>query len=172
MQTNAAGTDDPVLTLGIDREVFAVPVQAVREILALGPICRLPDAPAHLAGLIDVRGQAVPVIDLRIRLGLPSIPPTESTRVVVLDIALAGRELAIGLIADRVFEVAQIDPATMQPPPDIGTAWQAGHIRAIGRHGKDFVILLDLPELFSTSDATVLRQQTELALANATDSSG
>jgi purine-binding chemotaxis protein CheW len=144
-----------VVTLGIDREVFGVPVRAVREILDYRLPCRLPDAPAHLAGLIDVRGQAVPVIDLRIRLGLPAIPPTGSTRVLVLDIDLGGRTLALGLIADRVFEVAELDHAMVQPPPDIGVGWPTGHIQAIARHGNGFVIVLDLPALLLSDQATL-----------------
>jgi purine-binding chemotaxis protein CheW len=156
----------PVVTLGIDREVFAVPVHAVREILDLGPLCRLPDSPPHLAGLIDVRGHAVPVIDLRIRLGLPAIPPTDSTRVLVLDIDIGGRALALGLIADRVFEVAEIDPATIGPPPDIGTAWHARHIHAIGRHGKDFVIILDLAALLSNTDLALLAPHRQTSLVD------
>jgi purine-binding chemotaxis protein CheW len=151
-----------VVTLGIDREVFGVPVQAVREILDYSLPFRLPDAPAHLAGLIDVRGQAVPVIDLRIRLGLPSVPATGSTRVLVLDLAIAGRAMALGLIADRVFEVVELGDAALQPPPDIGVGWKAEHIRAIGRHGAGFVIVLDLEELLATD-------RTALAAAGAED---
>jgi purine-binding chemotaxis protein CheW len=144
-----------VVTLGIDREVFGVPVHAVREILDYSLPCRLPDAPAHLAGLIDVRGQAVPVIDLRVRLGLPGIPPTGNTRVLVLDIDMAGRKLALGLIADRVFEVAELDRATVQPPPDIGVGWHAGHIQAIARHGPGFVIVLDLQALLAADQGAL-----------------
>ncbi len=163
MTTLAAASESQVVTLGIDREVFAVPVHAVREILGLVPLCRLPDAPAQLAGLIDVRGQTVPVIDLRVRLGLPKVPPTDSTRVLVLSIDVAGRPLALGLIADRVYEVAEIDRATMQPPPDNGTAWRTQHIKAIARHGKDFVIILDLDALLTGSELAHVQGQDHAA---------
>jgi purine-binding chemotaxis protein CheW len=151
MLSLATAVETQYVTLGIDREVFAVPVHAVREILDLVPLCRLPDSPPHLAGLIDVRGQAVPVIDLRVRLGLPSIPPTDGTRVLVLDIDVSGRSLALGLIADRVFEVAAIEPASIQPPPDIGAFWRPEHIKAIARHRDGFVILLDLAALLAAN---------------------
>ncbi len=152
MLSLAKSAETQFVTLGIDREVFAVPVEAVREILDFSPPCRLPDAPPHLAGLIDVRGSAVPVIDLRVRLGLPSVPPTDGTRILVLDIERDGKLLALGLIADRVFEVASLDPATIQPPPDIGAVWQPDQIKAIARHGDRFLILLDLRALLTGSD--------------------
>jgi purine-binding chemotaxis protein CheW len=172
MLTLATSTETQVVTLGIDREVFGVPVQAVREILDFTPLCRLPDAPPHLAGLIDVRGSAVPVIDLRVRLGLPSVPPTDGTRVLVLDIERAGKLLALGLIADRVFEVATLDRATIQPPPDIGAAWRPEHIRGIARHGNGFVILLDLGALLTGTELTNLAAPAAAEVADGPDHGG
>src|ERR1700748_2328776 len=116
------------VTLGIDNEVFAVPVEAVVEILDMRPMFRLPDAPSYLAGLIDVRGRSVPVIDLRVKLGLPTTPVTETTRILVLEITIAGRLLALGLIADRVFEVMSIDVQQVEDPPEIGVKWRSDYI--------------------------------------------
>src|SRR4051812_21164300 len=113
---------DQFVTLGLDDEVFAVPVGLVREILDMRQPFRIPEAPAHLAGLIDVRGCAVPVIDLRLKLGLPPRAADVDTRILVLDVPVEGRSLLLGLIADRVFEVTALDDG-MAPPPDIGTTW-------------------------------------------------
>jgi purine-binding chemotaxis protein CheW len=144
------------VTLGIDQEVFAVPVEAVVEILDMRPMFRLPEAPAYLAGLIDVRGRSVPVIDLRLKLGLPATPATETTRILVLEIATAGRVLALGLIADRVFEVMALDIRQVEAPPDIGVRWRSDYISGVGRRAGGFVIILDLPHLFSTTDTMLL----------------
>jgi purine-binding chemotaxis protein CheW len=154
----AAGTppdDVQYVTLGIDREVFAVPVALVREILDPRPLCRMPEAPPHLAGLIDVRGRGVPVIDLRVKLGRPALARTDATRILVLDVALSGRRLELALIADRVFEVTALDRHSVTPPPDIGTDWRCDYVRGIGRRGEDFVIILDLAYLLG-SDAVAL----------------
>jgi purine-binding chemotaxis protein CheW len=141
------------VTLGIDQEVFAVPVEAVVEILDMRPMFRLPEAPAYLAGLIDVRGRSVPVIDLRVKLGLPTAATTETTRILVLEIMIAGRSLALGLIADRVFEVMALDVRQVEAPPDIGVRWRSDYISGVGRRDGGFVIIFDLPHLFSTSGA-------------------
>src|SRR3954470_1346415 len=111
------------VTLGIDREVFAVPVDAVVEILDMRPMFRLPEAPPYLAGLIDVRGRSVPVIDLRVKLGLPATATTKTARILVLEIMVEARPLALGLIADRVFEVMALDVRQVEAPPDIGVKW-------------------------------------------------
>src|ERR1700722_807813 len=149
-------TDAQFVTLGIGREIFAVPVEAVVEILDMRPMFQLPDAPSYLAGLIDVRGRSVPVIDLRVKLGLPAAPATETTRILVLEITVADRLLALGLIADRVFEVMTPDLRQVEAPPDIGVRWRSEYISGVGRRSGGFVVIFDLPHLFSTTDAILI----------------
>ena len=158
MDQDEMKTDAQFVTLGIDREVFAVPVETVVEILDMREMFRVPDAPAHLAGLIDVRGRSVPVIDLRLKLGLPAVAVTETTRIMVLEVPVAGRKLVLGLIADRVFEVAPLDEGRIEPPPDIGTRWRSDYIRGVGRRGDSFVVVFDLSRLFMSNEPALLRQ--------------
>jgi purine-binding chemotaxis protein CheW len=149
-------TDAQFVTLGIDREVFAVPVETVLEILDMREMFRVPDAPAYLAGLIDVRGRSVPVIDLRVKLGLPPAEATETTRIMVLEVAVARKSLVLGLVADRVFEVAPLDGGRIEPPPDIGTRWRSDYIRGVGRRGERFVVVFDLGRLFASDEPAFL----------------
>lgn len=148
---------DQFVTLGLDHEVFAVPVGLVREILDMRQPFRIPEAPAHLAGLIDVRGAAVPVIDLRVKLGLPPREAAAETRILVLDVPVEGRCLSLGLIADRVFEVTALDVGSVAPPPDIGTPWHSDYIEGVGRRGDNFVVIFDLSRLLSSEDVALLR---------------
>jgi purine-binding chemotaxis protein CheW len=156
MDQHITTTDAQFVTLGIDHEVFAVPVETVVEILDMRPMFRVPDAPAHLAGLIDVRGRGVPVIDLRVKLGLATAPPTETTRIMVLEVPVGGRQLVLGLVADRVFEVAALDHGRIEPPPDIGNRWRCDYIRGVGRRGDSFVIVFDLGRLFASDEQALL----------------
>jgi len=169
----AARDVGPCVTLGIDQEVFAVPVEAVQEILAMRPVFRIPDAPRYLRGLIDVRGRGVPVIDLRVKLGLPAAPETENSRILVLEVPLAARPLVLGLVADRVFEVAGLDDGRVEPPPDVGARWRSDYIRGIGRRNNTFVVVLDLAKLFSSADARLLDARAgSAAAATAADAQG
>ncbi|ALK08304.1 chemotaxis protein CheW [Blastochloris viridis] len=141
------------VTLGIDREVFAVPVEAVLEILDMQPVFRVPEAPAHMLGLIDLRGRSVPVLDLRTKLGLPRIPPTESMRILVLEVVAGGRLLVLGLVADRVVEVIALGEDEIEAAPDIGVSWRSDYIRGVGRRNGQFVIIFNLARLFADEDA-------------------
>lgn len=144
------------VTLGIGHETFAVGVEAVREILDVQPMAALPNAPSFLMGIIDVRGEAVPVINLRLKLGLPACASNDQTRIVVTEIPVGERHLILGLLADRVFEVTDLDETTIESPPEIGTRWRSDYIRAIGRCPGGFVIIFDLPKLFSNEEAALL----------------
>jgi purine-binding chemotaxis protein CheW len=145
------------VTLGVDDERFGIPVGNVREILDMRPISRLPHAPPHLLGVTDVRGQSVAVVDLRVRLGLPPAPATSSTRILVLEVAVDGRALLLGLMADRVFEVTELD-GPLEPTPQSGCRWKSDHLTGIGRCGEHFIIVFDLDRLFA-QDGPVLEDE-------------
>ncbi len=144
------------VTLGIGDEVFALPVDQVREVIDLCPFTRVPNAPRALRGMIDVRGRGVPVIDMRQKLGLCPAEPTPHTRIVVMDASLDGRSLVIGALTDRVYEVTVLDDCGTEPPPDIGVGWDSGFIRGIGRRGAGFVIILDLARVLSSDEVALL----------------
>lgn len=144
-----AGTSQYV-TLGVADELFAAPVERVQEILELRPIARLPRAPGVLLGMIDLRGQSVPVVDMRRTLGMGEAADTQSTRIVVLRVrGSGGRETVLGLKADRVFEVTVLDEEGLEPAPEVGVAWPVRAIAGIGRRNGGFVTVLDLDRLFA-----------------------
>jgi purine-binding chemotaxis protein CheW len=148
------------VTLGIDRETFALPVEIVREILDMCEISRLPNAPDQLLGMIDVRGTAVPVIDLRTKFGLERIDATPNTRILVLEFSANGRASLIGLVADRVFEVTALDDDRIDLPPETGCRWRNEHIAGIGRRGDKFVVVLDLGRLLADDAPTLISAKT------------
>lgn len=136
------------VTLGVADELFAAPVTKVQEILDMRPIARLPRAPQNLLGMIDVRGEGVPVLDLRLTLGMDTAPDTENTRIVVLSINGDESVLTLGLRADRVFEVTVLDNETLDPPPPLASGLGDKVIEGIGRRNGEFVTVLDLDRLF------------------------
>jgi|EndMetStandDraft_8_1072994.scaffolds.fasta_scaffold127391_2 purine-binding chemotaxis protein CheW len=158
---------DQYVTLGIANEIFAAPVERVQEILEMRPVARLPHAPGYLLGMIDVRGQAIPVVDLRMKLGLPPAEDTYATRIVVLKVRGAEREVVLGLKADRVFEVTILDNGVLEPPPEIGVRWRSESIAGIGRRGGAFVTVLDLDHVCSASELPILAEDAAHAEAAA-----
>ncbi|MGV3574075.1 MAG: chemotaxis protein CheW [Devosia sp.] len=135
------------VTLGVAEELFAAPVTKVQEILDMRVISRLPRAPDNFLGIIDVRGQGVPVLDLRLTLGMEPAEDTETTRIVVLCVNSASGPVTLGLRADRVFEVTVLDSEELDPPPNFNARWQDHCIEGIGRRNGAFVTVLDLDKL-------------------------
>ncbi|PTR11940.1 MULTISPECIES: chemotaxis protein CheW [unclassified Novosphingobium] len=147
-----ARDDLQVVTFGLGREVFAVPVVLVREILDYQVPSHMPGGPVHFLGLTDVRGQGVPTLDFRRRLGLPSVEPTLATRIIILDVPLPDRTLALGVVIDRVLAVVTVPVDRIEAAPDIGTAWNAGFVQGVVREADGFIVILDLPRIFAGDD--------------------
>jgi purine-binding chemotaxis protein CheW len=144
------------VTLALGAEIFAVPVDYVREILDYAQPFAIPEGPAYLLGLTDVRGRPTPTLDLRRKLGLAPTPATPSTRILVLDIPLEDRTLSVGLVADRVIEVAAFEAEQIEPAPDIGVPWRSDYIRGVVRREGGFVVLFELTRLLTSHDVAAL----------------
>lgn len=149
-------TPTQFVTLGLGDEVFAVPVDYVREILDYARPFAIPEGPAYLLGLTDVRGRATPTLDLRRKLGMTPLSPNASTRILVVDIPLEDGALAVGLAADRVIEVAAYHADEIEPAPEIGVPWRNEYIRGVVRRDGAFVVLFDLVRLLTTDDVALL----------------
>jgi len=151
------------VTLGIGRELFGIEVAAVREILDFRTITPLPHAPGYLLGMIDVRGATVAVIDLRAKLGLSKADINEHTRILVLELSLANGPGLLGLVADRVCEVAALDGGLLEAPPEIGIRWRSDYIKGVGRRGDEFVVIFNLDRLISSEESALIQTARDAA---------
>ncbi|MGX5667692.1 chemotaxis protein CheW [Rhizobium daejeonense] len=149
-------SESQFVTFALGEEIFAVPVEVVREILDHEEVFKIPNGPDYLMGLRDVRGQGVPTIDLRLKLGLPRTVPTPNTRVLVLDIPFEDRSLTLGMVADRVFEVTPFRRDQIEHAPEIGIAWNSDYIAGVVRRAEGFVVIIDLTRLLSSNDTALL----------------
>ncbi len=114
------------------------------------PVAKLPQAPPNLLGMTDVRGEGIPVLDLRLTLGMADAEDTENTRIVVLRVARDGSQQTVGPRTDRVYEVTVLDAETLDPPPAINGGWQRSAVAGIGRRNGSFVTVLDLDRLLGS----------------------
>jgi purine-binding chemotaxis protein CheW len=160
-----AGTssESQFVTFSLDNEIFAVPVSVVREILDHEDAFKIPHGPEYLLGLRDVRGQGVPVIDLRLRLGMTKTEKTPHTRALVLDVPIGERTLTLGLVADRVFEVIPFRVDEIEGAPDIGVRWPSDYIAGVVRRNGGFVVIVDLARLFSSTEVAMMGTANRLA---------
>ena len=140
-----------VLSFSLNNQAFALEASYVREILDLVPVTEVPASSPFARGLINVRGKIVPLADLRYKLGMEERPPTIDTRIVVIEVDLDGDLTTIGLLAEKVHEVTTIAAADMEETPKIGMIWRHEYIRCIGKRDDDFIVVLDIGAIFSSS---------------------
>ncbi|MEY4764405.1 MAG: hypothetical protein RI907_1078 [Pseudomonadota bacterium] len=143
---SSPGTEDKpaqFLTFWLGEEVFGVDIRTVREIIQCGPMATVPLMPSFVRGVINLRGAVVPVVDLNVRFGRPAIEVDKKSCIVVFDALRHGERIDLGVLVDSVSEVIKIAPSHIEPPPDFGSVVRRDFIRAIGKVGQRFIILLD-----------------------------
>jgi purine-binding chemotaxis protein CheW len=155
------------ITFKLGDELFAINVGQVREVLDLSLITKVPTAPDYMRGVVNVRGNAIPVVDLRLKFGLPKVADTLQTRIVVLELVLDGETVVLGGLADSVHEVIELEPNQINEPPRIGMRWKSELIQGLGKRGDQFIIILDIARVFSTEDMAMLSLTSENAVAAA-----
>jgi purine-binding chemotaxis protein CheW len=155
-------TTSQYMTFKLGEELFAINVYQVREVLEVLQITKVPTAPPYMRGVVNVRGQAIPVVDLRMRFGLPSIPNSVNTRICVMELEVDGEITVIGGIADSVHEVIELDPSNIDPPPRIAMRWRTEFISGMGKRGDDFIIILNVNAVFSSEELLAVSESTVL----------
>ena len=138
------------LTFQVGDENYGIPVLRTREIIRLSRITPMPQMPAHVRGVINLRGRIIPVVDLRMRFGLPAAADQERTCIVVVQLHLAARgEVAMGLVVDAVEEVANLAAADIEPTPDFATGQDTRHLVGMAKIKGAVKTLLDLDRLLA-----------------------
>ena len=130
-------------------ERFAIPVDPVRQVVRVSAITRVPHAPRPIRGVTNLRGRVIPVIDLRLRIGLPEGTIDRATRV----ISVASKGRLIGLLVDAVHQVMHLDLNRVQPPPEDVMTLQSDYIEGVYGEGRDLLMLLDIDRALTIKDA-------------------
>jgi purine-binding chemotaxis protein CheW len=156
MSVASITTTAQYITFRLGDELFAINVTQVREVLDLIQITRVPTAPEYMRGVVNVRGNAIPVVDLRLKFGLPKAADTVQSRIVVLELDLDNEKVILGGLADSVHEVIELEPNQIEEPPRIGMRWRTDLIQGMGKRGEEFIIILDINRVFSTDGSSLL----------------
>lgn len=146
------------LTFKLEDEVFAVDVANIREILDFIPATKVPGTPEYMRGVINVRGSVIPVMDMRLKFGLPRGEETVNTCIVVLEIAAENDKTVLGALADSVQEVFEMEETAIEPPPKLGTRWKREFLKGIGKRGDVLVIILDINKVFTTDEIALIQE--------------
>jgi len=131
---------------------YGVSILQVKEILQYDTVTRVPSVPPSVRGVINLRGAVVPVLDLAVKFGLPPMPVTKRTCVLIVEASLEGERLVMGVLADAVKEVLDLGSDDIEPPPTFGTDVKLEFITGMAKEGKGFVLLLDLDRVISARE--------------------
>jgi purine-binding chemotaxis protein CheW len=138
-----------VVMIGLGEEKFALDAGLVREIIDPVPVTRVAGARSFVPSVINVRGNVIPLADLRIRFGMPQLDDSADTRIVVIELQLDGEPVLVGLTADKVYEVTEISQADVQQTPRVGMHWRPEFIRFIAKWREEFVIVPNMERILN-----------------------
>jgi purine-binding chemotaxis protein CheW len=152
MGANGITETTQYLTFKLGDEVFALDIGKVREVLDFTTVTKVPQTPDFMRGVINLRGNVVPVVDMRLKFGLSMTEKTVNTCVIITEIEVDGEKTVVGAMADSVQEVLDLEPEQIEPPPRIGSKLNIESIMGMGKHNDQFIIILNIDKLFSAGE--------------------
>ncbi|RKY04338.1 MAG: chemotaxis protein CheW [Planctomycetota bacterium] len=145
------------LTFALGPEEYGLEILKVREIIGYMDITAVPQTPEYVKGVINLRGQVIPVIDLRAKFGMPTAEVTEETCIIVVEINTADRKSSTGIVVDRVQEVLDIAGSDIEDAPQFGSSVETDFILGMGKIGDSVKILLDIDQVLANEDLVFAR---------------
>ena len=145
------------LTFSLGKEIFALDIASVREVLELTAITKIPRTPDFMRGVINLRGHAVPVMDMRLKFGMPKGETTVDTCIIIVEVEFAGESIIMGGMVDSVREVFDLTATEIEAAPRMGTSINTDYIKGIGKQDETFVIILDIAKVFSAEELALAK---------------
>ena len=135
--------EEQLVTFSLGSEEFGVDIMLVQEIIRITPITRVPNSPPYVEGVINLRGNVIPVVSLRNRFGMEPVEDTDLSRIIVLQV----ENKVFGIRVDAVTEVLRLNDTSIEPPPPVALGMDSHYIRGVGKIGERLLILLDLEHI-------------------------
>lgn len=154
-ETNREGK---YLTFTLANEDYGIGILKIKEIIGMMPITSVPQTPTFVKGVVNLRGKVIPVVDLRLKFGMPSIDYTERTCIIVVEISGQTGAVKIGIVVDAVSEVLSIKGEDIENTPAFGTRVNTDYILGMAKMGGKVKILLDIDQVLSANDIASLEK--------------
>ncbi len=161
MSTETAMETTQYLTFKLEGEVFAVEISKVREVLEYTTVTKVPRTPDFMSGVINLRGNVVPVVDMKLKLGMSTTEKTIDTCIIIVEVTVDGEQIVLGALADSVQEVVEIEPDKIEPAPRLGTNLNIEFLKGMGKRDDNFVMILDIDKVFSIKEIVGIQENSE-----------
>jgi purine-binding chemotaxis protein CheW len=153
---NFAALAGKYLTFGLGTEVYGLEILKVQEIIGIMSITAVPQTPAYVRGVINLRGKVIPVVELRRKFGIEPVGDTERTCIIVVQVMGGAGAITMGILVDEVSEVVDVSADQIEPAPVFGGNINTDFILAMGKIGDHVVILLDIDRVLTTGEMATL----------------
>jgi purine-binding chemotaxis protein CheW len=155
------------LSFQLGKELFALNVSKVLTILEMKPITKVPNSPEYLRGVINLRGNVLPVIDMRIKFGMSATEFTTNTCIIVLSVEIEGETIQLGILVDSVDSVIEIKDTEIEESPTIGTKYKVEFIQGMYHLEDGFIMLLNIDLIFSNDELMIAQEvETNASVSN------
>jgi purine-binding chemotaxis protein CheW len=161
MSVTAINKTTQYLSFELDGEIFALEIEKVREVLDYTTITTIPLTPDFMRGIINLRGRVVPVVDMRVKFGIPEVKNTVDTCIIIVEVTLDDEMILVGALVDSVDEVFDLEPDHIEPPPKIGINLTVDFIKGMGKRDDGFIIILDIDRVFSEDEISLVAEAGE-----------
>ncbi|MGC3943157.1 MAG: chemotaxis protein CheW [Chryseolinea sp.] len=147
------------LTFSLGNEKFAIPVDHVQEVVEFGHVTKVPNSPEYMLGIINLRGKILPLLDTKLKLGLPATARSQKCRIMVLDLLLEDdKGLQIGAMVDHAREVIELHNTEIQDAPEFEDLKSTAPIKGIVNRQGDITMIMDIARVFSTAEVVELNK--------------
>lgn len=156
MQTQE--TTQAFLTFNLGGELFAISVFKVVEIIEYPEVTRVPNSPEYLLGIINLRGNVIPLIDTRQKFAMDTFQKKSDQSVIIMELLLEGEKMIVGALVDEVLDVIDLSTDAVKPSPSLGSKYNPVFILGMGTFLDKFYMLIDIEKVFSTDEIILLKE--------------
>lgn len=146
------------LSFRLENEVFAVKVQKVLEVLEIQKITPVPRTAEYVRGVINFRGEILPVIDTRMKFNMPEVEDTDKTVIIVFELKLNDKRLILGAVADGVKDVLSIRTLDIKDVPEMGSNYNTEYVIGMIKSEEEFIMILDIDRVFSAEELITVKE--------------
>ena len=151
-----ANREGKYLTFVLAGEEYGIGILKVKEIIGIMQITMVPQTPAYMKGVINLRGKVIPIVDLRVKFGIETMEYTDKTCIIVVEVASNGQKVMIGILVDSVSEVLNIKGADIEDAPNFGSSLNTNYILGMAKTGERVKILLEIDKVLSDGEFSVV----------------
>ena len=166
MEKSIATEINSYLSFKLGNETFASNVSKVLNILEMMKITQVPKSPAYMKGVINLRGGVVPVIDMRLKFGMPATEQTVDTCIIIVEVEVDDESIVLGALADSVQEVFHLNTENIEPAPKLGTQINTEFLKGMGKKDDEFVLLLEIDKVFNADELELVHSTGHAEIMN------